>query len=383
MSDPKNLRDKPISAEIYDAIAIDTSVFVRNGKRLESGLLSSLEQFTKTPIKILISEIVRKELIRQISYDFKSAYDRFASSSKSCIRYKIWDQSTIFDLKKISDTEVDTTKSATQRVDNYIKKINAVVIPADLASIDDVMNRYFSGLAPFAHSGEKKNEFPDAIALSSIENWASENHKKVLAVSQDNGWLTYCSNSKEIDCVDDLQVALSAFQSNIDKIREKLFETIEAAAKNSGSEFVVSIAERLDDVIPEQQFHIRAQSESNFEVNSAEYRLYEIEIHHTPKSEISITEKTQDTVSFTCLASIEIEMDVSVTLFKYDPMYEDDISEGPFDITKRITIECTLLITAINGLFDPITHAMEVELLDLPSYIDIGSISSEFDAIRD
>ncbi len=46
----------------YGAITVDTSIFDQKGLLLESGLLNALVQFNNKPAKLVLSEIVIREV---------------------------------------------------------------------------------------------------------------------------------------------------------------------------------------------------------------------------------------------------------------------------------------------------------------------------------
>ena len=86
---------------------------------------------------------------------------------------------------------------------------------ADAANHIDIANlvdAYFGAFPPFEPSGPKKNEFPDALALHTLEAWATKNSTIVLVVTKDNGWKSFCNNSDRLIALDDLSLALKAFQ---------------------------------------------------------------------------------------------------------------------------------------------------------------------------
>lgn len=54
---------------------------------------------------------------------------------------------------------------------------------------EKVFERYFASNPPFAVSGKKKNEFPDAFVIESIKDYIKEHHNDVLLiVTNDNDW---------------------------------------------------------------------------------------------------------------------------------------------------------------------------------------------------
>ena len=61
---------------------------------------------------------------------------------------------------------------------------------------------YFSPETPFEEG--KKHEFPDAIALITLEDWAKTNGKNLLAITRDKGWIAFCEKSEWIDAEQDV-----------------------------------------------------------------------------------------------------------------------------------------------------------------------------------
>jgi hypothetical protein len=94
------------------------------------------------------------------------------------------------------------------------------MVAADQGDMKRLIAMYFGPKAPFAESEEKKNEFPDAIALMTLEDWAKKNNKKVLAISGDKGWAQFADDSEWIDVEMDLAAALQELQKDADHARK-------------------------------------------------------------------------------------------------------------------------------------------------------------------
>ena len=48
--------------------------------------------------------------------------------------------------------------------------------------VGDLIQKHFKAKPPFSETGKKKNEFPDAIALMSLETWANKNQTNIIVV---------------------------------------------------------------------------------------------------------------------------------------------------------------------------------------------------------
>ena len=53
----------------YDVITLDTNIFSRNGYYLEGGMLGQLSQFKEGSAKLVVSEIVLRELHSHLNRD--------------------------------------------------------------------------------------------------------------------------------------------------------------------------------------------------------------------------------------------------------------------------------------------------------------------------
>ena len=73
---------------------------------------------------------------------------------------------------------------------------------------------------------DKKAEFPDAIALISLEKWALEQGVSVVAVSNDVGWEKFSEKTNVIKVVQKLSDAIALFQphNQVDKIITRIRE---------------------------------------------------------------------------------------------------------------------------------------------------------------
>lgn len=55
----------------FGAISLDTSIFEAQGLKLESGLLKQLDQFLDSSTKLIISEVVKEEVLSHLTKKIK------------------------------------------------------------------------------------------------------------------------------------------------------------------------------------------------------------------------------------------------------------------------------------------------------------------------
>ncbi len=217
----------------YSAITIDTCICRRNHYRFEDGILSTLN---KLQVPFVISEIISREVkshLHQKKNDLLSKIRSVTTEAK-------WDILNSDEKLQISALkEMVQEIPPTRKWDNFLTLLKADVVDSEHCDMRDVVEAYFKLRPPF-HNPKKKNEFPDAIALLSLEKWAREKGKKILAFSSDDDWLSFSEQSDYIDVISDIEFGqrqllegkvkewIHEFISKINTEKYQCSETIEA-----------------------------------------------------------------------------------------------------------------------------------------------------------
>jgi hypothetical protein len=183
----------------YDAITLDTNVFDQQGLNLEGGLLKLLLQFKEGMPQFILSEIVLRELHRHLAEQAKKAKDALGSAIRKGAESGLLDPASATSLNAVHRASADPRKAAQQRLEYFLNNSGCEIISADQADMKRLIRMYFGPMAPFEEGEKKKNEFPDAIALITLEEWAKRNGKVVLAISWDGGWARFAENSEWTD----------------------------------------------------------------------------------------------------------------------------------------------------------------------------------------
>ena len=156
----------------YDALTINSQTIFHSGFRLESGLLAQLRQFKDGPTRFVISRVVVRELLKHLIIKTEETHQALQSSLKRAAEYGL-----PVDAPALANIEPAAVAKA--RLEAFITATGASVIDYDTVATAEVLDRYFKATAPFASAGKKKNEFPDAVALLSLEAWAVANGKQI------------------------------------------------------------------------------------------------------------------------------------------------------------------------------------------------------------
>ncbi|KAK0359911.1 hypothetical protein LTR94_029387, partial [Friedmanniomyces endolithicus] len=190
----------------YDVLTIDTQVIHANGFDLEGGLLAQIAQFRDGSTRFVLSRVTLREILRHLTEKAEEVRRGLQSAFRKA-------QDGQFPLELPDLKAIDPKAVARSRLEAFVKATGAEIIDYDSVSLPEVMDRYFKPAPPFA-TGKKKSEFPDAVALLSLEAWARANDKRVLAVSKDGDWTAFAEASGVIDVQTDLADALADLQKD-------------------------------------------------------------------------------------------------------------------------------------------------------------------------
>ncbi|PND34843.1 hypothetical protein C1I89_00070 [Achromobacter pulmonis] len=193
-------------------MTIDTSVVKQNNLALGHGLLGQLAQFKQSRFSFVLSEIVVREVRRQIAESIRTdlaAWPRIARRLE-----RIPEAADEAAALAAALADVSPEQIAYREVEQFLIATGAEVITADHVELDRVLDLYFDGKPPFG-TGGKRHEFPDAIALLGIDAWCTAANSGIIVVSSDADWMRFCAASAagRFHVVDNLATALDIVNS--------------------------------------------------------------------------------------------------------------------------------------------------------------------------
>jgi PIN domain len=362
----------------YDAILVDTSIFDGNGLRLEKGLLSKLSQFKKSPIDLLFPDVIKKEIQSHLHNKIKIARSALEKAFNDAGDHLFFEGSALNDAKSILIDSKEIEGLAESRINQFVEETNALLIECgNFVSVTTLLDQYFLNKPPFAETGKKKNEFPDAIILLAVENWAEQNSKKILAIAKDNDWKNYCHGSEKIDYIDDLSAGLATF--NVANTPYALLANLEKAIQEEkADDFLKAIESYLSSEIewltPDQD----AESFLYWEPEGSSLRFKEF---HLQEDEFRIIEVDEDYIVLETLVLIEVEAEGEFSLSAHDSIDNDYVSIGSTSASTEESFESNILITIIGDLNGDIggLDVDRVEIVNPITSIDFGTIEPDFE----
>lgn len=363
----------------YAALTLDSNVFIGHGLNLERGLLGQLSQFSASPVKLVISEVVfqevRKHLLEmttssrsKVQSALKSAKGPFGVAGETTSAL----ESTLFG--KRTDAEfVDA------RLDAFIKTTGAVIIAAAGIDVDKLLSLYFEADPPFEGSGDKKAEFPDAIALLSLEKWAEEHEVQLLAVSKDAGWLKFAKTSSHIDGLENIADALAHFQPHnsakniVDALRQQI-------VRSGKSEIIDTLNEFIIESTNEAEVDVEYSSAIHAELDQTEVHYISHEFTHDAEDRpiVDVIRIEANWLSLRLRVEIRYEIQAHFSMSVWDSIDKEYVSIGSSSAVAENSYICDVLLSLTGDFSHGIEQTAVGELgidLQLPG-ADIGDVET-------
>jgi PIN domain-containing protein len=315
----------------YDVLTIDTNILRESGYKFSSGLLHQLEQFKGSSLKIVQSDIVHQEATRHISSEILKTQKNISSALKSAPKHLGIPERRIQFCHDYLELTIDAKKTAEKRLTNFYKRIGATLLnSADYLDSTKLIQSYFKTESPFEEKQDKKNEFPDAIALISLEEWAKREEIQILAVSNDKGWKAYCENSENISLATSLP---ESFKKLIPAhiITQEIITAINTSVESGDSNPILdSIAGPLEDIIANTFPEIDASSSYYYEDDESYLEYVSHKLAHNGDNGIELNPilVQEEEIILQLSAEITFNAYTSFYFYAYDSIDKDNIPIG-------------------------------------------------------
>lgn len=364
----------------YSALTIDTSIFIKNGLKLNKGLLAQLHQFKDNPINLILSDIVYREL--------KSHLDKKEKETKSKIESALNDASDylnccIDDMEKIKSLiklNYEAESISKLILEEFIRKCGIELVKGEeYCEMKSLIDMYFQNLAPFKESGNKKNEFPDAIALLSLQYWVEKNNKNLLAVSMDNDWKNFAQGKDNIEVIDDLAKAMYILNKQTDEALDSIIYEIELdLTKSQNSRIFERMYSAVENSINISE--ISAVSSFKYYIDDEQLSLKNIYIlteENEKRLKVYIIDYDSDKITISITCEVMCEVEVAFNFSVWDSIDKEDVSLGGTRKIVEISYETDVLVNLYGNFLDGLQNMDidEIEVTHDSVFVDMGEIS--------
>lgn len=372
-----------------DALTIDTNILSNAGYSVESGLLAQLEQFESSDVELVFSDIVRQEIRSQshLPKKIKDARAELEKAIRNGSRERLIvetqaEQARVLLANGKSDQEI-----ADERLNAFMKRCGATIVDSSGVTLKEVTDMYFASQPPFEEAGEKKSEFPDAIALLSLERWARDNKKKILAVSKDKGWKAFCDRSEFLEHTFNLPDALAYFQphNRVKQFSRELNDAIATDVDVNG--ILTSIKEFIKEHVENMEVDVEATSRFYYEASDvhAIYEGHEFLTFTRDQIDLDVVRVTSEVVVVRLIANIECAVRASFSLSMTDPIDKDEVNMGSRDSQTNSCFIAEVLVS-FEGNFSVGLKGVAVqgvEVVDDMPTVEFGEIELNYDRDAD
>lgn len=357
------------------AISVDTSTCDRHGRRLEAGLLSRLEQFRGSGRRVVISDVVAREVLSHLVRAAKEVQTKARSTIQEFEAAWGADLGAATAALEAAEGGKTAETASKDRLHRFFDKLGAQVIVADRVEISELLRRYFDVVPPFESAEAKKHEFPDAIALLSLEEWAARERTKMLVVSGDKGWLRFCGASDHLIGIDNLAPALGLFQ------KEAVAHEARLVARAVGAGDAIGLADAVQAALDDQSwkvtFHVEASSQFYYEEEIDKITVKEIRRETlADEGELVAVAADEDVLILSVTVSTLYEVECSFSFQHWDGADKEYMPMGSGSGTQEewleVEVEIALHKEGRNYVVD------EVEVTPTNATLEFGEIEPDW-----
>lgn len=332
---------------MYHAVTFDTQTVRSNSFDFNGGLLKLLTQLRFEPTMVVVSEVVSSEILKHLSDHTQQVISSLDTAMKRAKDFGVGEFQMPADRSKALQISQDRYKK-------YLDDLGANTIPASDVEIKDVLKLYFQNLPPF--SNKKKAEFPDAVALLSLEKWAQKNNYEVLAISGDSDWAAFGATSKRIDVVDDIAKALDILNGQATEIREIAGKALKIIAAKTDMTLYKAFTESLEDALKHEVVDSEADVGGDLHVvgSLAEISLRGFEFEDVDRFDLLAWDSATEIFVVAFEAELRIQASADFYFSVYDSTDEEYLTVGSStkSVERNWSVQIYLAIVRADGVYE-------------------------------
>ncbi|MDZ7871343.1 MAG: PIN domain-containing protein [Rheinheimera sp.] len=366
----------------FGAITIDNATYKGEGYRFYEGLLAQMRQFKESPVKVLQTDIVHNEAINHIGQEISKTRSSIEQALRSANKQLKIKSDVIENARALLSVDGGEAEIAEARLEKYYEFIGAEKIDSGrYADLSRLMEMYFATEAPFESGKDKKNEFPDAIALLALEGWAEENEINIIAVSQDKGWKNFSEGSDRITLVSSLAEALEKFQPH-NKVVSIISHIREDSLLDGENHVLEEIEQAIINSVDGCDIWVEASSYMHFEWEdvSSSYISHELDKDQDGLVKVRVVSINDEEIVLKVGATVEVEVEASFDFSVRDSIDKDYVGMGGNVCTTTESYHTDILLSLTGDFsqdFDEIDVA-DIEVLETIGHADFGEVEPDW-----
>ncbi len=366
----------------YDVVTIDTNIFRRYGWQLEEGMLGQLAQFKEGSVQFCLSEIVLREIYKHLTIEAKAARETIDKARRESRKNNILTTIQAEQLDELWNSIIPAAEASKNRIRAFQERTGMSMIPVKHADIEELVRRYFKPSAPFQPTGNKKHEFPDAIALLSIEKWALSREKKILAISDDKGWKAFGDGSSLIDVVDDFAKALQLLQNDAEEGISRVRAVLSDISGDDRLRLLSAIEDGVAEAVSEMDVYADAHSAFQYDAELVTLLFQGFQfLGQDDEYEFSIVQIGRNKIVVRIAICIRATAECVFSFFIKDSIDKDYVPMGNARAETDTEFDAAILTTFEGNFSSFPAHIMvtELELVEVIDSVDFGLVEPDYE----
>jgi hypothetical protein len=341
-----------------------------------------MRQFKESPVQVIQTDIVHNEAIKHIGQEISRARSSIEQALRSANKQLKVKSSDIDKAKVLLSKDGTDYELAESHLDKYYEFIGAEKIKSgEYADLSELVDMYFNTEAPFETGKDKKNEFPDAIALLAIESWAEQNDLNIIAVSQDNGWKDFSAKSNRVTLVSSLAEALEKFQPH-NKVSSIIGKIREDAILDSDNNVIEKIEEAIINSLDGIDIYVEADSSMFFDYDdvSASFISHDFDVDNEGLIKIRIVRIEDESIVLKLGSTVEVNVEANFDFSVRDSIDRDYVRMGS-NICKTVENFHTDILLTMSGDFSQDIEDIEVvdiEVVETLKEVNFGEVEPDW-----
>lgn len=375
----------PKASEIWDGtvsfFSIDTDLIQAAGYRFSEGILGLLPKVTPATIKLLITEIVAREIIAHLLKPVAEAHEKVLGAVAVLKRAGDIPTGEIANLFAQLDVVASAQTTFRNRIEKYVAEIRGGILPIegnDLAA--RLFELYFNISPPFEEKKDKKAEFPDAASLLLLEQYADNESTLGIVASKDGGAKRFAEHSLNLYHVESLDELSELFQAtgahaeaitahlrkSVDNLDSELYETLHNALIEHVQEAEWDVEDATCSIVSRVETDFISANLHSFKLDAGSTKVWnDISNRATWVVELS--------------AHLTVDVDVDVTFYVWDSVDKEELTLTSSTVNVMHEVQVNAFVTCSDALddTDPAKWSFNVDIARGDYRVKVGEVNPD------
>jgi PIN domain len=246
--------------------------------------------------------------------------------------------------------------------------VDPILVGVQDVDNSEILRRYFAGEPPFENKDAKKHEFPDAMALVSLESWTRNARTFMLVVSGDRGWKDFCVASDHLYCMDELPPALNLFNEDSSHVVGRALAKLRAGEAESLHN---AISSSIESYLGNAELDADVDSWAEAEVDYVETNTIDWSLGDPGDADVISSDDEQ--IIFSVPAYANVEFILHILFRRWDREDREYMRLGSRTVPFTQDREIVLTIT-INRDIEPEPDVIDISTTPEHIYLDVGEV---------